>query len=392
MTRRTPYRTLLLLLTSVGACALLACALLACRGGGSSPGAPAAGPAAGAPQAAEHRKLRVGIAITSYVHAVAWIAQEKGFFAKHGLDVEVVALSGSPPTVKGLLSGDLQLGLAGGDAAIKADLAGADIVVLASLVSRHYHRIVSRADIRTPADLKGKTVGLQVLGGPQDFLVHVLCQKWGLRYGEDVKVQVVGEELSKVSAVVNGRVDAVASVIPSAKVRGLGLNMLADPRTWDEPAPYLTLLARRGWVAENGAAVRDFLKALTDAQTYYLTESDAALTLLADKLGAGMGDARENYVEGGPLLYVIPPLPDLRALQVAFDYIAGDEAFRTKAEGFRLDGIVDGSFVDALAADGYFDAAKAAQTQLAAALAPARADAAPTAPAAPAAAPEGATR
>jgi len=268
----------------------LAFVFVACRGaqppappgkvGAASKATPAAEPAKAPPTATdgesaaapELRKLKLGIAIASYVHGVAWIAREKGFFAKHGLDVEVIALSGSPPTVKGLLSGDLQLGLAGGDAAIKADLAGGDIVVLASVVSRHYHRLVTRGDIQRPEDLKGKTVGLQVLGGPQDFLTYVLCQKWGLTYGEDVKVQVLGEELAKVSAVTEGRVEAVASVIPSSKARSLGLNILADPRTWDEPAPYLTLLARRGFVAENGAAVTDFLKALTDAQEFYLTQ------------------------------------------------------------------------------------------------------------------------
>jgi ABC-type nitrate/sulfonate/bicarbonate transport system substrate-binding protein len=362
----------------------------ACRSDGTADG-PAGAPAAGSPApaaapggaaSAAPRRVRLGLAIPSYVHAVAWIAQERGFFARHGLDVEVVTFAGSPPTLKGILAGDLQIGLAGGDSAIKANLAGADLVVFASLVSRHYHRLVARADIRSPEDLRGHTVGVPVLGGPQDFLVHVACRKWGLAYGTDVRVQVLGEELARLSAVVDGRVDAISSALPSAKIRALGLTTLADPRTWDEPAPYMVAVAQREFLTRHPDIARDFLRAIADAQTFYLDEPDAALSLVGGRLGAALGDAHDNYAEGGPLLYVIPPAPDARALSVAWDYIRTDEAFRDRTEGFDLARMIDGTVVAELVREGAFEAAAAARERRAARMAAPAEAIAPTAPAA----------
>ena len=316
------------------------------------------------PQEDTLRKLRLGLAIPSYVHAVAWIAQEKGFFAKHGLDVDVRVVRGSASTMKALLAEDLDLGLAGGDSAIKANLSGADLKIFGSVVSRHYHRLVTSAAIQKPEDLRGKTVGLPVLGGPQDFLVYVLCHRWGLEYGKDVKAQVLGRELARLAAIVDGRVAAVSSALPSSKIRKLGLGILADPRSWDEPAPYMMMVGRSGFLTKNRALTLDFMRALAEAQRFYMENEDEALRVVFERLGSNADEARECYAEGGPQMFVVPPTPDTKALAVARDYILRDPAFSSKGESFRLEDMVDGSFVTELEKEGIYDAVAAAHEKL----------------------------
>ena len=313
----------------------------------------------------QNRQLKIGIAIPSYVHAVAWIAQQKGIFGASGIDAEVVTMGGSAATMKGLVSGDIKIGMAGGDAAIKANLAGGDLVVFGSVVTRHYHRLVVKGSIKKPAQLKGKTIGLPFLGGPQDFLVYVLCNKWGLKYGKDVKAQNMGKEYARLVAITEGKVDGITSAATRSKLDKLGLNILANPRTWDERAPYMMMVARRSFLKENEALVLDYMRAIANAQEFYLRHRDDALKIAFDKLGAKKGSAQENDLEGGPLMYELPATPNLEAMKLALDYIATIKDFKAKAEAYDINKMIDGSLVKKLQAEGAYKKAIEAQKQLA---------------------------
>ena len=358
--------------------ALAACKKSTVRGGSTAPGTqppPArtepgkqpAEPARAEPARAEprNRKLKVGIAIPSYVHAVAWIGQAKGIFGAHGIEAEVTTMGGSAATMKGLVSGDIKIGLAGGDAAIKANLAGADLVVFGSVVTRHYHRLVVAGDIKKPADLKGKTIGLPFLGGPQDFLVQVLCKKWGLKYGKDVKVQNMGKEYARLVAISQGKVHGITSAAAKSKLDKLGLNILANPRTWDERAPYMMMVAQRSFLADNQQLVLDFMRALASAQEFYLRHREESLKVVFDKLGPKKGKPEEVYVEGGPLMYELPPRPNLVAMKLALEYLAGIKDFTAKAGAYDIDRMIDHSLVKKLEGEGAYKKAMEAHQQLA---------------------------
>ena len=327
----------------------------------------------------QNRPLKIGIAIPSYVHAVAWIAQEKGFFGASGIDAEVVTMGGSAATMKGLISGAIQIGMAGGDAAIKANLAGGDLVVFGSVVTRHYHRLVVKGNIKKPSKLKGKTIGLPFLGGPQDFLVHVLCKKWGLKYGKDVRVQNMGKEYARLVAITEGKVDGITSAAAKSKLDKLGLNILANPRTWDERAPYMMMVARRSFLEKNEALVLDYMRAIANAQEFYMRHRDDALKIAFDKLGAKKGSAQENYAEGGPHMYELPPTPNMEAMKLALAYIGTIKDFKAKAEAYDINKMIDGSLVKKLQAEGAFKKAIEAHKELvskgAAAKAPAKKEA-----------------
>jgi NitT/TauT family transport system substrate-binding protein len=347
---------------------LSAGSLSACRGEAPAPSTPAAGVQGPAAEAPAPRALKVAIAIPSYVHAVAWIAREKGFFGRHGIDAEVVTTGGSSDAMRALLSGDIGIALAGGDSAIKANLAGADLVVFGTVVNRHYHRVVVRPEIRESADLRGKSFGLPVLGGPQDFLAYVMCRKWGLEYGKDLTIKVLGKEVARLPTLLRGDVDAMAVAGPRAMVEGMGLRVLADPRTWDEPAPYMMMVAKRSFLADHPDLVTDFVRALADAQAFYMDHPEEALPVVFQKLGPGEGSANENYAEGGPLMYVVPPAPDAAAMRTALDYIASMPDLAAKARDFDLGRMLDGTLVQRLEAEGAFAPVLAARDRLAARL------------------------
>lgn len=77
-------------------------------------------------------KIRVAYVSLSPTQSPPWIAKETGMFAKHGLDADVILLTGSPRLVQTLIAGDVDYAIVGATAAMRARMRGADVVVLAT--------------------------------------------------------------------------------------------------------------------------------------------------------------------------------------------------------------------------------------------------------------------
>lgn len=106
-------------------------------------------------------KVRVGLSSISATHAALWVAEEKGLFKKYGLDPEVIVLGGGGARgVSALISGDIQFVTAAGDSVISAALRGADAVMIAGILNKGVQRVMTRSEIKTPAHLIGKRVGV----------------------------------------------------------------------------------------------------------------------------------------------------------------------------------------------------------------------------------------
>ena len=68
--------------------------------------------------------------------AAYWLAKEAKIFEKHGLNVDVVLIENGVTTVQALIAGETQIAMGGGTVAVSSDLAGSDIVSIASIESR----------------------------------------------------------------------------------------------------------------------------------------------------------------------------------------------------------------------------------------------------------------
>jgi NitT/TauT family transport system substrate-binding protein len=135
----------------------------------------------GSVSAAELEKVRVGLSSISATHGALWVAEEKGLFKKHGLDPEVIVIGGGGARgVSALLAGDIQFVTAAGDSVISAALRGADAVMIAGILNKGVQRVMSRPEIKTPADLIGKRVGVTRYGVASHLVLLMMLKKWGI--------------------------------------------------------------------------------------------------------------------------------------------------------------------------------------------------------------------
>jgi len=121
--------------------------LLACAPAAAVPpaSAPAAPPVAGrseaptppsADAAAPTESVRVGYSSLSVTSLPAWVAQDTGTFAKHGLEVALDYVPSGTTLIQNMLAGGTDFGFASAETAIAAALAGAPLVILAPGVDR----------------------------------------------------------------------------------------------------------------------------------------------------------------------------------------------------------------------------------------------------------------
>lgn len=148
--------------------ALFAAAAIVLTGcaGGSDAAAPSASAGDGA-----LRSVTVG-ALPLVDIAPLWAGIEAGIFEEHGLDVDVTIVQGGAQTVPALLNGDVQFIVSQPFVPIRADLQDLGVVMIGGYSESSAEGVDSSAvvasasaGITRPADLAGKKVSVNSLGG-----------------------------------------------------------------------------------------------------------------------------------------------------------------------------------------------------------------------------------
>jgi ABC-type nitrate/sulfonate/bicarbonate transport system substrate-binding protein len=193
MTRSKGARTLV--------AALAACVLVTFGGG----------------QASALDKLRVGKAIALPFDFVPLdVGMEKGFFKKHGLEIEEINFAGSAKLQQGLAADAIDLGLGSGPELLFVAKGNTDLAVCAFAGPMGLLLIVRPgAGIDKPADLKGKKISVSTVGGLTDWAVHEASRQQG--WGADgIQVTPLGSDEAQVAALRTKDIDGMAIDVAGA--------------------------------------------------------------------------------------------------------------------------------------------------------------------------------
>src|SRR3989304_9181626 len=123
---------------------------------------------------------------------VLWVTKDAGLFEKHGLDVTLIYVGGSSKIVQAMLAKDIPIAEIAIPAVIQANLAGADLVMLAGPNHKPGQKLMAKSEIKNPQDLKGKKIGITRFGTSDDFLLRYVLGQWGLQPDRDVALIQMG--------------------------------------------------------------------------------------------------------------------------------------------------------------------------------------------------------
>lgn len=136
-------------------------------------------------------------------------AKTGGFFAKHGLDVEVEGGRGSAMSVQQVTAGNALLSRTGGTDLIKAYAKEPSIIAIAEIYQRDIFHVISAADkpIKTPSDMADKTIGIVSTGGATENLLDMMLASQDIA-PDKVKRETVGNAPAAFEFIKRGRIDA----------------------------------------------------------------------------------------------------------------------------------------------------------------------------------------
>jgi ABC-type nitrate/sulfonate/bicarbonate transport system substrate-binding protein len=121
-----------------------------------------------------------------------YVAQDQGFFRKYGIDLTLVQVRNGPVGMSALSSGESLMHWGSVSAAnLGAISEGADLVFIAGFINKLTGTFVANPKIKSPAELKGKSLGVNSLSGGAWIFTILTLDHWGLAPERD-KIQIRG--------------------------------------------------------------------------------------------------------------------------------------------------------------------------------------------------------
>ncbi len=235
-----------------------------------------------AAQAAQKNvKVRISQSAVSARSTVLWIAQERGLFAKHGIDMEVIYLRSSPLQMTALATGEVQFASSGGSPMLSAVSSGQDLKIIAAPGNRLVYDLVVRPEIREAKDLRGKRFGVTNIGGTTWMAAYLTLEHLGLDATRDqVRINGIGNQTLLAQAVEAGNIDAtLLDPFLSRRSKAKGMTILAELYRAKIPFMSTAFGVNGGFLRDQPAIVEGVLRALLEAQAFVSTPGNRTIVM-----------------------------------------------------------------------------------------------------------------
>jgi ABC-type nitrate/sulfonate/bicarbonate transport system substrate-binding protein len=303
---------------------------------------------------AQLRKLNVAYTATSPYQAVLIIAKEAGIFKKHGLDPTLVLTPGGSLGFQAMMGGDVAMVMADGSAAVSSNLAGADVVIIASFLNTFPYSLISIPEIKKVDQLIGGKVAISRFGSATDVSVRMSLTKVGLNPDKDVTILQIGTQTTRFAALQSKQVQATIITPPfTLTARKQGYNTLIDMAQLNIPFELTAFLTRKSFIKAQREIVAEMVTALSEAVHFYKREKEPSIKILSKYLQVTDREAlEETYREIAVKTLPEKPYATMPGIQVIIDELAQRNP---KAKSAKPEDFVDMSFVKKLDEEGFFE-------------------------------------
>jgi NitT/TauT family transport system substrate-binding protein len=210
-------------------------------------------------------KLRISYSAVNATQAFLWVAQERGFFAKHGLEGELLYINSGTMNIAALLGGSVQIA-GGGPVSIEARLRGVKLLILGNPLPLLASNLVVHPDIKGMPDLAGKFAGISRFGSSTDQGFRYLFRKNGLNVERDLKMLQMGGDLSRVAAMKAGTIQyTFLGAAATDQARALGFRVMATAQQMAIPFPWTSVVVDENWLGKNRDLAYRYMKCATES-------------------------------------------------------------------------------------------------------------------------------
>ena len=307
------------------------------------------------PAIAQQRPITINYPAKAPANWPLFLAKEGGYYQKNGLDAKLV-FAVHPAGMAMLISGEAQMTNYPMDQALQAAIHDSSLVIMGSPLNRALFAMMTRGDIKSVRDLKGKRFGVSQLGDPPYSFALAILGKFAIGPRDVEWIPLGTDGNGRVAALVGGRVDATMVPPPAYfKLEPQGFKEIANLA--DNPDLYapLAYVFKRSEIAANPKLPEQMIKAQAEgikrfyddkamaikAYGVYDTQTPADIERIYDH------DRKANTYERVP--YVLAP-----AIQYIIDHQA-DANIAAQMKAYDFHKVIDNSVTDRLVREHYFE-------------------------------------
>jgi NitT/TauT family transport system substrate-binding protein len=297
-------------------------------------------------------QIRVGYGSLSTSYAPIWVAGEAQLFQKNGITAEVLYLE-SALVRTALIAGDIVMGGMSGTTMAAPRLQGADPIIIASFLNSLQYRLVVRPEIKTPAQLKGKRVGVAGFGLGAHRGAQIMVAKLGLNPDNDVVMLQIGGDPTRLSALLSGTIDASVFNPPLYKrAVEAGMRVLANIEEMGFPVQASALVTTEQFVRKNPDLMRRAMRSIIES--IYVIKSNPELTKRAIRKYMRFRDDRDTDEAYQIMRDVTPrkPYPTVEGIKTVLDELALKVPAARTAQPREF---MDTRFIEELDRSGFID-------------------------------------
>jgi ABC-type nitrate/sulfonate/bicarbonate transport system substrate-binding protein len=286
--------------------------------------------------------------------APLWVAHELKFFAKQGITSELIRIAGGSRSMAALLANATHVSQSAGVSPVQADLAGGDVVIVATSTNRPTVSIVAQPKtVKRPQDLVGKTVGLVGRGEMNEFFFLNALERWGIDPKSITFLAIPGSQ-PRLTSVATGNIDATILAPPfTFEAEKLRLITLADFTTGADPFPQSGLVVRKEYLRSHRDIVKRILIAYVEAIHVLKTDAERSTSIMKKYMKITDDAVAKRSYDYYSKLFSQPPLTEEKGIAVVLKFLATQPGFAT-AKNSKPEEFFDNSLLQELQREGYF--------------------------------------
>jgi NitT/TauT family transport system substrate-binding protein len=239
-------------------------------------------------------KVLISYSSRTYAFLPAEVAAAKGFFRDEGLEPVLVQMR-SQVAVPAMMNGDIQYTLTFGNI-MTAALQGMPFKQLAVLTEKPLHHIVARPEIKTIADLKGKRLGTQRIGGSDYLAAEAILHAKGIDLKDVQMVTLGADEPVRVEMLKKGLVDAVCVSPPGPiRLQREGYNIVGGPKDLKVGSPISAISITDQRLKETRDQAKRVVRAIVRGLRVVRERKDEVVPIMSRWLQQTKEVASESY-------------------------------------------------------------------------------------------------
>ncbi len=227
-------------------------------------------------------RLRIAYSSISAAYAGIWVARDAGFFAKEGLEDQIIFIPSATQLAQVLVAGDVDIASLGGGPVMAASLSGADLKVIGNNVNKLIFSIHTKPDVKTLEELRGKRIAVSRFGSSADVAARAALRKHNMDPAKDVTLMQLGTMSNMFGALKSGAVEASVVSPPTQFLsEKMGFKEIISITEMDLAYPNPSMAVSGELIRKKADLIDRFMRAYVRAMQRARADRDGTIKTLA---------------------------------------------------------------------------------------------------------------